>query len=555
MKGNLSTALFILSTLYSCILSTKVYTPISSTASIPISPVSLPSSISNRPEILLSEVRRAVVEKGKPAEYQISLSASPPPSQTVTIYLNVAETPLRQINVYPTMLNFTADNWNQAKVVNINAIDDNIAEATKDINIHHSVLDSNDLGYYFASGLSTVSVRVYDDDVAGIHASILSHNNDVNNQGKSRTIFTVQLESQPLSNVEVSMLSTFKNLDTLSTTNGVAIEPSVLLFTPDTWTTTQTFTIIQSAMKNEKIEKEIALFMQVNSNKDVTYHHIEALFTPKYTTTYILNSNDMQELRPNLCPSGFSCSTTDTKNKKILIEKCAGGHYCPMGNKDPIICPAGTYCPYGASVPLQCPLGTSCDAGSIKPTICLPGTIGNDPQRKICNLCPSGWICNAFGMTSSLHLIPCPRGYYCPSGTTDVKIEKEEITNGSIGSAEEGAGNGATDAKGAKGATAGDVAITSPVPCPPGTHQPYESTVLKPNTNMNSCIDCSIGTHSPHPGGNINCLRCPRTSRSEIGDTTCTCIGANRQYKPSSTTSSSTYGTCQCLHNHISYDR
>ena len=48
------------------------------------------------------------------------------------------------------------------------------------------------------------------------------------------------------------MLSTFKNLDTLSTMNGVAIEPSVLLFTPDTWTTTQTFTIIQSAMKNEK---------------------------------------------------------------------------------------------------------------------------------------------------------------------------------------------------------------------------------------------------------------------------------------------------------------
>jgi hypothetical protein len=42
-------------------------------------------------EVLISELRKAVVEKGKPAGYQIRLSSPPPPKQVVTVYLNVGE--------------------------------------------------------------------------------------------------------------------------------------------------------------------------------------------------------------------------------------------------------------------------------------------------------------------------------------------------------------------------------------------------------------------------------------------------------------------------------
>ena len=520
-------------------------------------------------EVLISELRKAVVEKGKPAGYQIRLSSPPPPKQVVTVYLNVGETIRQQIQVNPLVLNFTADNWNQPTIVNIRALDDDVAEKTQDIDISHVVHDTSGLGYHFVSGLSTVSVRVYDDDVAEVSASVLSHTQgDETAKSSSRTIFSVRLGSKPTSAVRVSMLTTTMATAAATAANrdGIAmVEPAVLTFTPDMWTTTQTFTV--SSSSNEKV----VVFMEVDASLSTTtpttsstsstpstattattftnnefgdtiYHHIDAFFAPKHHTRYTLGQGE-QELRPGLCPSGFSCSGPNG----VILKKCVAGHFCPTGNQAPSPCPNGAYCPYGASVPLPCPSGSRCPQGSAVPLMCPPGTIGNDPQRLECTPCPAGWICDKWGNTGSSFssLLPCPRGYYCPAGTTGT-------TAGSTA-------GGQSKPMGEKsGVGAGDVAIaiavTPPVPCPPGTHQPYASTLSTPHGDVESCVPCPAGTHAPHPGGASSCLRCPRSARSDVGDTTCTCTGANRLFRPPVMKGVRGLGKCVCLSKHVAYD-
>ncbi len=114
-----------------------------------------------------------------------------------------------------------------------------------------------------------------------------------------------------------------------------------------------------------------------------------------------------------LCPTGFRCANSSTK------EICMASEYCPEGTRHKRLCQAGYYCP-NATVQLYCEK----DEGSTLDIHCLPGQpcfswrFSHEDLSKLPNYlvydvgnkyCPEGSV------SSEL----CPRGYYCL--TPDVK--------------------------------------------------------------------------------------------------------------------------------------
>ena len=163
------------------------------------------------------------------------------------------------------------------------------------------------------------------------------------------------------------------------------------------------------------------------------------------------------------CPPGKYCSPEGNSQPS---GECAGGHFCPIGTHfpDQFPCPAATflsnasaedlasctpcisghYCPQsGVASPIVCPKGFYCVTGSHMPQLCPPGTYGNSTglrSSEECLPCPGGYYCAGFGLPAPTGLcdagffcrsratIPaptdgitgdiCPRGGYCPEGST-----------------------------------------------------------------------------------------------------------------------------------------
>ena len=131
--------------------------------------------------------------------------------------------------MHPHRLNFTADNWNTPQRVTLRALSDEIAERTVDIVVEHSVLGSEhdastktDIGassfhstlskpWGFVSELSSVRVRIFDDDEAGLFVTRISHHHSPpSSKGDAwtRTVFSARMASQPRAPVRLSVTAT-----------------------------------------------------------------------------------------------------------------------------------------------------------------------------------------------------------------------------------------------------------------------------------------------------------------------------------------------------------
>ncbi|KAH8064675.1 hypothetical protein JL722_1554 [Aureococcus anophagefferens] len=166
---------------------------------------------------------------------------------------------------------------------------------------------------------------------------------------------------------------------------------------------------------------------------------------------------------PSDCPEGFYCPKETTyatefacpngtySNRTMLrsvdgCEPCFGGHYCetdglgwPTGE-----CADGYYCGLGANVATPdekqlatsiyqgetcadqsteddangvCPRGHYCPEGSTSPTACPPGTQNGALGRfnlSHCEPCEASFYCPDSGTIDAT--IPCEPGFYCPGG-------------------------------------------------------------------------------------------------------------------------------------------
>ena len=219
-------------------------------------------------------------------------------------------------------------------------------------------------------------------------------------------------------------------------------------------------------------------------------------------------------INPVVCPGGKFCALGSA-----VTSPCTGGKYCPPGTTTELTCPEAYYCPEGVQEYVKCLNGTYCEPGSEKPTLCDSGTFGNgNPNNNnfanacvpcdaglysttdrpgFCFPCTAGYVC--LGQTTSetptdkstQNGYECPVGHYCPEGSS---LERE---------------------------------------CPVGTYADAKRT-----TSLSGCKQCASGTFNDVTGKK-GCKQCSGTSTSEMGATSCECIGIGREYVDST-------GECLC---------
>ena len=154
---------------------------------------------------------------------------------------------------------------------------------------------------------------------------------------------------------------------------------------------------------------------------------------------------------------------------------CPAGHYCPIATKYPneFPCPSGTYGPNTTEVSepeacVICAEGYYCPQGSAGLTRPCPAgyfcPVGTGAGTRFS--CPLGTYSSSTGLVNASQCIDCPVGHYCPDGT-----------NGQ--------------------------ASVAPLPCPPGSYNPYSRA-----GHVLNCQPCSAGFSCPRAGQNASTDPC-----------------------------------------------
>ena len=138
----------------------------------------------------------------------------------------------------PATLTFTTSNWSTAQTVTVAAAQD--ADAVDDAAaISHAVDASRSANEYDAVSIAGVAVTVTDDETAGVTVSETALTVAEGGSGS----YTVRLNTQPTSNVVISVTKTGSTDVTLDTDTGTSGNQTTLTFTPANWDTAQTVTV------------------------------------------------------------------------------------------------------------------------------------------------------------------------------------------------------------------------------------------------------------------------------------------------------------------------
>ncbi|OAF70388.1 hypothetical protein A3Q56_01860 [Intoshia linei] len=157
------------------------------------------------------------------------------------------------------------------------------------------------------------------------------------------------------------------------------------------------------------------------------------------------------------CTSGYFCPTQSstklicTAGKYCDINKlsipsgdCSAGFYCNTGSESPYQndCSISHYCIAGTSVPQKCPKGTFSDVTKLKAvdecTPCSPGYYcATEGLKNPTDKCKKGYYCTSKssvsdpvdGVTGNI----CPKGYFCPLGSSAPIICQNGFYQNSLG--------------------------------------------------------------------------------------------------------------------------
>jgi len=185
-------------------------------------------------------------------------------SQPLTdVKLTVTSGDTAEATVAPTTLTFTPENWDQAQTVTVSGVDDVVLDGPQNstVTIAVDAAASDDAFDNLAS--QTVTVTTTDDDIADFSIVESEGSTTVSESGTSDP-FTVQLDRQPLTDVELTVTS--------GDPGEVTAAPTLLTFTPDNWDQAQTVTVTG-------VEDEVADGAQVTNvvvsvnpaNSDATF--------------------------------------------------------------------------------------------------------------------------------------------------------------------------------------------------------------------------------------------------------------------------------------------
>ena len=165
------------------------------------------------------------VTEGGPADsYQINLSTIPADNVTVSVYAS------NEIQLSETSLVFTPADWNSFQSVEASAPDDSLIQGDRVVNLSHTVGSSDpDYNGIAAAG---IAVTIHDNDVPGFVINE-SNGNTAVTEGGGGDSYTLALKTCPSGDVTVS----------LSSSDQIAISPSILVFTPANWNQPQGVTV------------------------------------------------------------------------------------------------------------------------------------------------------------------------------------------------------------------------------------------------------------------------------------------------------------------------
>ncbi len=183
--------------------------------------------------VTVSETTLTVAEGGSGA-YTVVLDVQP----TSDVVINVTKSGSDDVTVSPATLTFTTANWSTAQTVTVAAAQD--ADAVNDAaSIAHAVDAARSANEYDNMTIAGVAVTVTDDDTAGVSVSETTLTVDEGGRGS----YTVRLNTQPTSNVVISVTKTGSTDVTLDTDTGTSGNQTTLTFTPANWDTAQTVTV------------------------------------------------------------------------------------------------------------------------------------------------------------------------------------------------------------------------------------------------------------------------------------------------------------------------
>ena len=172
----------------------------------------------------------SVNESGTTDTFTVVLDAQP----LTNVELTVVSGDTGEATALPTPLVFTTGNWDTAQTVTVTGVDDALADGNQNTTITVSVDDANSDDAYDPLADQTVSATTVDDDVAGFTIVESGGSTSVNESGTTDT-FTVVLDAQPLTNVELTVVS--------GDTGEATALPTPLVFTTGNWDTAQTVTV------------------------------------------------------------------------------------------------------------------------------------------------------------------------------------------------------------------------------------------------------------------------------------------------------------------------
>ncbi|WP_231516861.1 Calx-beta domain-containing protein, partial [Planktothrix paucivesiculata] len=205
-------------------------------------------------------------EAGGQANFDLRLLSQP----SADVSLSFSSSNTAEGTVAPTTVTFTPANWNSYQTITATGVDDLAADGDQSYKILSTPVISADSTYNNYK-LADVDVINTDNDIPGVTITQSGGSTNLTEAGKTDT-YEIQLNTQPLGNVEVTLTSDAQAEISL---DGVNFAPSQIVnFTPTTGITPQTITV-------RAIDDGVA---EHNHSSSIT-HAITKSTAPNYPTT------------------------------------------------------------------------------------------------------------------------------------------------------------------------------------------------------------------------------------------------------------------------------
>lgn len=211
-------------------------------------------------------------EAGGLATFTVRLSSAP----TSAVVVPVTSSDPTEVQVDPTALTFSPDDWATPKTVTLVGRDDDAADGDRTVAVQLGPAQSTD-GRFHGARTEALSATNADDDTAGVDVSAPSNGGKTNEAGGAVT-FTVRLRSRPTADVTLAVTSS-------AVTEGTT-DVASLVFSPTDWSTPKTVTVSgkDDAVADGDRAYEVTLAKPVSA--DATYAALAA------TKVALLNEDD-----------------------------------------------------------------------------------------------------------------------------------------------------------------------------------------------------------------------------------------------------------------------